>query len=98
MTVTQGTHGNDAPTLLIRDEALAHPTGFEPVASAFGGNMASSAKKRKEPPMPAYLPVNAKQFEFLLRRSYSSPRHSFRPRAYVVLTREETVGSEEAHA
>ncbi len=37
MTVTQGTHGNDAPTLLIRDEALAHPTGFEPVASAFGG-------------------------------------------------------------
>jgi|GEM_PF-1525726 hypothetical protein len=48
--------------------------------------------------MPAYLPVNAKQFEFLLRRSYSSPRHSFRPRAYVVLTREETVGSEEAHA
>ena len=65
---------------------------------AFGGNMASSAKKRKEPPMPAYLSVNAKQFEFLLRRSYSSPRHSFRPRAYVVLTREETVGSEEAHA
>ena len=77
---------------------MAHPKGFEPLASAFGGNMASSAKKRKEPPMPAYLSVNAKQFEFLLRRSYSSPRHSFRPRAYVVLTREETVGSEEAHA
>lgn len=84
----------------IRDHKgkVAHPTGFEPVTSAFGGNMASSAKKRKEPPMPAYLSVNAKQFEFLLRRSYSSPRHSFRPRAYVVLTREETVGSEEAHA
>ena len=81
-----------------KNKEMAHPTGFEPVTSAFGGNMASSAKKRKEPPMPAYLSVNAKQFEFLLRRSYSSPRHSFRPRAYVVLTREETVGSEEAHA
>jgi len=48
--------------------------------------------------MSAYLPVNAKQFALLLRQSYSSPRHCFRPRAYVVLTREETLGSEEAHA
>lgn len=84
--------------LELRKGKMAHPTRFERVTFAFGGNMASSAKKRKEPPMPAYLSVNAKQFEFLLRRSYSSPRHSFRPRAYVVLTREETVGSEEAHA
>ncbi len=60
--------------------------------------MASSANKRQEPPMFAYPTVNAKQFAFSLRQSYSSPRHSFRPRAYVVLTRNETVGSEEAHA
>ncbi|MFG1388942.1 hypothetical protein [Xanthobacter versatilis] len=84
--------------ILCGEKEMAHPARFERATSAFGGNMASSAKKRKEPPMPAYLSVNAKQFEFLLRRSYSSPRHSFRPRAYVVLTREETVGSEEAHA
>lgn len=77
---------------------MAHPKGFEPLTSAFGGNMASSAKKRKEPPMSAYLPVKTIQFAFSLRQSYSSPRHSFRPRAYVVLTREETVGSEGAHA
>ena len=59
--------------------------------------MASSAKKRKEPPMTAYHTEKFKQFAFGLRRTYSSVRHSFRPRAYVVLTREEAVGSEEAH-
>ena len=42
--------------------------------------MASSAKKRKEPPMPAYLSVNAKQFEFLLR----CPRENL---AYVFCSR-----------
>lgn len=76
---------------------MVHPTGFEPVASAFGGNIAGSARKRKEPPMTAYHTVKPKQFAFGLRRTYSSVRHSFRPRAYVVLTREEAVGSEEAH-
>ena len=77
--------------------SLAHPRGFEPLASAFGGNIAGSAKKRKEPPMTAYHTEKFKQFAFGLRRTYSSVRHSFRPRAYVVLTREEAVGSEEAH-
>lgn len=47
--------------------------------------------------MTAYPTVKPKQFAFSLRRTYSSVRHSFRPRAYVVLTREEAVGSEEAH-
>jgi hypothetical protein len=47
--------------------------------------------------MTAYHTEKFKQFAFGLRRTYSSVRHSFRPRAYVVLTREEAVGSEEAH-
>ena len=83
--------------LLLNTKEMAHPTGFEPVTFAFGGNIAGSAKKRKEPPMTAYPAVKPKQFAFGLRRTYSSVRHSFRPRAYVVLTREEAVGSEEAH-
>ena len=91
-------HGDGCRSVAHAGEGMAHPRGFEPLTPAFGGNMASSANKRKEPPMSAYLPVNAAQFAFLLRQSYSSPRHCFRPRAYVVLTREETLGSEEAHA
>ena len=83
--------------LEFQNLGVAHPTGFEPVTFAFGGNNAGSAKKRKEPPMTAYPAVKPKQFAFGLRRTYSSVRHSFRPRAYVVLTREEAVGSEEAH-
>lgn len=83
---------------LERNGEMVHPTRFERVASAFGGNIAGSAKKRKEPPMPAYHTVKPKQFAFILRQTYSSARHSFRPRAYVVLTREEAAGSEEAHA
>ena len=42
--------------------------------------------------------LNKKEFDFLRRQAYPSVRHGFRPAAYVVLTREETVGSEGAHA
>ena len=83
--------------LEFQNLGVAHPTGFEPVTFAFGGNIAGSAKKRKEPPMTAYHTVNTREFAFFLRRTYSSVRHGFRPSAYVVLTREEAVGSEEAH-
>ncbi len=47
--------------------------------------------------MTAYLPVNAKEFDFGLRRKYALSRHSFRPLAYVMLTRVSAVGSEKAH-
>ena len=76
---------------------MAHPTGFEPVASAFGGIIAGSANKRQEPPMTPYRPVIAKEFDFGFRRKYALPRHSFRPLAYVMLTRESAVGWEKAH-
>ena len=77
--------------------SMAHPKGFEPLASAFGGIIAGSANKRQEPPMTAYLTVIAKEFAFAFRRRYALSRHSFRPLAYVVLTRESAVGSEKAH-
>jgi hypothetical protein len=47
--------------------------------------------------MTAYLPEIAKVFDSTSRRGYSSSRHSFRPRAYAVLTRADADGSEESH-
>ena len=77
---------------------MVHPKGFEPLASAFGGITTSSVDYRKGHAMMRYVTVNKKEFDFLRRQAYPSVRHGFRPAAYVVLTREETVGSEEAHA
>lgn len=66
---------------------MVHPTGFEPVASAFGGNIASSAENRKGPPMTADLIEIAKQYGLSLRRAYPFSRSDFRPAAYAALTR-----------
>lgn len=76
---------------------LAHPKGFEPLASAFGGITTSSAAYTKEHAMPRHHTVITKKFDFLHRQGYPSLRYDFRPTAYVVLTREVAPVMEEAH-
>ena len=76
---------------------LAHPTGFEPVTSAFGGITTSSVDYRKGHAMMRYVTVNKKEFDFLRRQAYPSVRHGFRPAAYVVLTRVFGHVTEEVH-
>jgi len=76
---------------------VAHPTGFEPVASAFGGITTSSVDYRKGHAMMRYVTVNKKEFDFLRRQAYPSVRHGFRPAAYVVLTRVFGHVTEEVH-
>ena len=76
---------------------MAHPTGFEPVTSAFGGIIASSDVHTKEHAMSRYLTEIKKEFEFSCRRAYPPIRHDFRPAAYVVLTRDGGFVTEEVH-
>ena len=76
---------------------LAHPRGFEPLASAFGGITTSSVDYRKGHAMMRYVTVNKKEFDFLRRQAYPSVRHGFRPAAYVVLTRVFGHVTEEVH-
>ena len=77
--------------------SLAHPRGFEPLASAFGGITTSSVDYRKGHAMMRYVTVNKKEFDFLRRQAYPSVRHGFRPAAYVVLTRVFGHVTEEVH-
>ena len=76
---------------------MAHPKGFEPLASAFGGITTSSVDYRKGHAMMRYVTVNKKEFDFLRRQAYPSVRHGFRPAAYVVLTRVFGHVTEEVH-
>ena len=77
--------------------AMAHPTRFERVASAFGGITGSSVEITKEREKMHYHTANKKEFEASFSRSYPFLRHDFRPTAYVVLTRVEATGLENLH-
>lgn len=88
-------HGSSKPNANVL-KLLAHPKGFEPLASAFGGITTSSAAYAKEHAMTLYHAVNKKEFDLPLRRAYPDLRHGFRPAAYVVLTQEAGSAMEEA--
>lgn len=77
--------------------AMAHPTRFERVASAFGGITGSSVEITKEREAIHYHTANKKEFETSFSRDYPSTRYDFRPAAYVVLTRDGAVRAEEYH-
>ncbi len=77
--------------------AVAHPKGFEPLASAFGGITGSSVEIAKERAMTRYHTALKKEFETLPSRGYPSSRYDFRPPAYVVLTRDVARRSEKHH-
>ena len=77
--------------------AMAHPTRFERVASAFGGITGSSVEITKEREKMHYHTAIKKEFEASFSRGYPSTRYDFRPAAYVLLTRDGAVRAEEHH-
>lgn len=76
---------------------MAHPKGFEPLASAFGEITRSAVEVAMEREMIRYHTVSKKEFLTFPTRGYPASRSDFRPSAYVVLTRDGATGVEEVH-
>ncbi|NGM47103.1 hypothetical protein G5B31_16320 [Rhodobacter sp. SGA-6-6] len=76
---------------------LAHPTGFEPVTSAFGVFTIALRHATKGYAMTRHHTVNKRQFENPLCLGYPAARSSLLPAAYVVLTRNAAPSEESRH-